>query len=250
MTTDPFQIAVFPIPGMVCFPGHRVSLHVFESRYRKMVRDCLDAERPLGVCLPDGTVTDKDSRYAGDTKQELFQPRSIFGAGTIGFVETLNDGRFFIEVDISQRVEIKKIIQEVPYFVADVVAIDDSAGDPREVYALFRQLRRLSRLALGKHFVTFEKQIHHEILENSDLSAFTFEVFKWCQLEAEQMQVALECTDPIMRAKLLVDCLELYLASIGRSTARTPGSPRRILRGPVQSDNVIRADFARKLRLS
>ena len=34
----PEAIAVFPLPGLVFLPGQRLPLHIFEQRYRAMVR--------------------------------------------------------------------------------------------------------------------------------------------------------------------------------------------------------------------
>ena len=33
------EVALFPIPDLVAFPGTVIPLHVFEPRYRKMVHD-------------------------------------------------------------------------------------------------------------------------------------------------------------------------------------------------------------------
>src|SRR6185369_10403756 len=42
-------VPVFPLPGVVLFPGAEMSLHVFELRYRTMVRDALSGERRIGL---------------------------------------------------------------------------------------------------------------------------------------------------------------------------------------------------------
>lgn len=46
----PFEIALFPL-NAVLFPGGLLPLRVFESRYVDMVRECMRANRPFGVCL-------------------------------------------------------------------------------------------------------------------------------------------------------------------------------------------------------
>ncbi|MEM7003649.1 MAG: LON peptidase substrate-binding domain-containing protein, partial [Pseudomonadota bacterium] len=43
------EVALFPIPGMVAFPGTVVPLHVFEPRYRRLVHECSEAERWVAV---------------------------------------------------------------------------------------------------------------------------------------------------------------------------------------------------------
>ncbi|HUL34292.1 MAG TPA: LON peptidase substrate-binding domain-containing protein [Candidatus Eisenbacteria bacterium] len=46
----PDRIPLFPL-NVVLFPGEQLPLHIFEARYRRMVRECLDAESPFGVLL-------------------------------------------------------------------------------------------------------------------------------------------------------------------------------------------------------
>ena len=45
-------LAMFPL-GTVLLPGGVLPLHVFEPRYRAMVRDCLEGSREFGVVLID-----------------------------------------------------------------------------------------------------------------------------------------------------------------------------------------------------
>ncbi|MEQ1834751.1 MAG: LON peptidase substrate-binding domain-containing protein, partial [Candidatus Eisenbacteria bacterium] len=42
-------VPVFPLPGVVLFPGATMNLHVFELRYRTMVRDALSSERLIAL---------------------------------------------------------------------------------------------------------------------------------------------------------------------------------------------------------
>jgi Lon protease-like protein len=44
------RIALFPL-NTVLFPGGVLPLRVFEARYMDMVRDCMRAQQPFGVCL-------------------------------------------------------------------------------------------------------------------------------------------------------------------------------------------------------
>ena len=51
------RIPLFPL-NVVLFPGEQLPLHIFEPRYRRMVRECLDAKSPFGMLLavPNGVV--------------------------------------------------------------------------------------------------------------------------------------------------------------------------------------------------
>ncbi len=54
---QPERIPLFPL-NVVLFPGEQLPLHIFEPRYRRMVRECLDIKSPFGILLelPDGVV--------------------------------------------------------------------------------------------------------------------------------------------------------------------------------------------------
>jgi len=53
----PERIPLFPL-NVVLFPGEQLPLHIFEPRYRRMVRECLEAKSPFGMllALPHGVV--------------------------------------------------------------------------------------------------------------------------------------------------------------------------------------------------
>ena len=52
METAPTQpVPVFPLPTVVLFPHAVVPLHIFELRYRTMVRDALSGERVIALAL-------------------------------------------------------------------------------------------------------------------------------------------------------------------------------------------------------
>jgi ATP-dependent Lon protease len=53
----PDRISLFPL-NVVLFPGELLPLHIFEPRYRRMVRKCLDEKTPFGMllALPNGVA--------------------------------------------------------------------------------------------------------------------------------------------------------------------------------------------------
>ena len=44
------EIPLFPL-NTVLFPYGQLQLHIFEEKYRLMVRECLEYDRPFGVAL-------------------------------------------------------------------------------------------------------------------------------------------------------------------------------------------------------
>src|SRR6185369_2568253 len=84
----PDVIPLFPLPNVVFFPGMPLPLHVFEPRYRAMVRDAARGARLIGMAL-----------LRGEWEQDYYGRAPIFATGTVGEmvrVEELPDGRFNI----------------------------------------------------------------------------------------------------------------------------------------------------------
>jgi ATP-dependent Lon protease len=54
---QPDRIPLFPL-NVVLLPGEQLPLHIFESRYRRMVSECLESDSPFGMllALKDGIV--------------------------------------------------------------------------------------------------------------------------------------------------------------------------------------------------
>ena len=62
----PDRIPLFPL-NVVLFPGEELPLHIFEPRYRRMVRECLDGKCPFGMLL----AMDESLTHVGCTAEIL-----------------------------------------------------------------------------------------------------------------------------------------------------------------------------------
>jgi Lon protease-like protein len=137
------RIPLFPLPGVVFFPGTLLPLHVFEPRYRAMVEDALAGNQLIGMALltRDGT----GSRAPGGAPAI----RTVGGAGMIVQHERLEDGRFNLVLEGTFRYRILREEPSKPYRVAlveesGVAPFEDTAQERRaveEVRGLFDALR-------------------------------------------------------------------------------------------------------------
>jgi hypothetical protein len=85
----PTIIPVFPLPNVVLFPEVMLPLHIFEPRYRQMVRDAKENSPSLiGMALLRGNWQEQ---YEG--RPEIFP---ICCVGEMVRLEPLSDGRFNI----------------------------------------------------------------------------------------------------------------------------------------------------------
>ena len=101
---------IFAIPDAVFFPGTRISLHVFEPRYREMTRRALETDRLIAVgLLKPGWEKD----YEGNPPIH-----AVCTLGQIIMEEALPDGRWNIVLEGLARFQPAQLVQEIPYRIA------------------------------------------------------------------------------------------------------------------------------------
>lgn len=138
-------VPVFPLPGVVLFPHATLPLHIYELRYRTMVRDALLGERLIALAtLKPGWEQD----YQGSP--------AFHGLGCIARceeVEWLPNDCYDLRVLGMQRVRFVRTLREFPYRACEVEVLPTppyDEADPftaMERHALLEVTRRL--LPLG-----------------------------------------------------------------------------------------------------
>jgi uncharacterized protein len=108
-------VPVFPLPDVVFFPGTVLPLHVFESRYRLMVKDALAADRSIAVAL---LKPGWESEYAGSPAFH-----EIATLGRMEDIETTADGRYLFRLVGTERVRLGNAVQETPYRITHAAAL-------------------------------------------------------------------------------------------------------------------------------
>jgi uncharacterized protein len=97
------QLSIFPLPNVALFPGALLPLHVFEPRYRELVRDALDGRRVFAVArLQPGFEQDYEGRPP---------VLEVCGVGAIETHAERKDGRFDLGLRGLGRV---RIVEELP----------------------------------------------------------------------------------------------------------------------------------------
>jgi len=104
MADLPSIIPIFPLPNVILFPQVMLPLHIFEPRYRRMVRDAeMQSPSLIGMALLRGNWQEK---YEGTP--------DIFPVGCVGEMVRVNplpDGRFNI---LLQGLREFRIVEESP----------------------------------------------------------------------------------------------------------------------------------------
>ncbi|HLM71613.1 MAG TPA: LON peptidase substrate-binding domain-containing protein [Polyangiaceae bacterium] len=113
-------LPLFPLET-VLFPGALLPLHVFEPRYRALVRDILETHRALSVVLVTNPL-DIDAHGHPAIA-------SVAGAGVIIDYAELPDGRFNILVRGRARVRLRELPFEPPYRRAAATVIESPEAE-------------------------------------------------------------------------------------------------------------------------
>lgn len=138
----PDEVAVMTLPGVAFFPQALLPLHIFEPRYRKMLRDSLDTNRLFAVAGLDAS-----------RKAQAFEPP--YRVATVGIVRACQgreDGTSNLLLQGLTRVEVTEILGEEPYRRIKIRELSSKPGATEEENARLRaQLSRLlsTRLRLG-----------------------------------------------------------------------------------------------------
>jgi Lon protease-like protein len=188
------RIPVFPLAGALLFPGGQLPLHIFEPRYRAMIRDALASDRLIGMVQP----------------RDQSEPPALFEIGCIGritAVEELDDGRFNIVLEGLGRFRIaREAAVGTPYrqVEADRSGFDDTdEPDPlglAQRAELEREARRYAD-ALG-YAVDWEAvgRLDDEMLVNG--------IAQIAPLDVGSKQALLEAADIAERCDLLVQFMQ------------------------------------------
>jgi len=194
-------VPLFPLGGAILFPRSQLPLHIFESRYREMVRDAIDGPGRIAMIQP---LRDDD-----DNKAPLYDVGCV---GDIVGIEELDDGRFNIVLLGSDRFRlIAEAESDAAYRCAevDVQAFNDtdppplSLGQRAEVEREARRLGDAMGLAVDWHAVG---RLDDEMIVNAIAQVAPFDVgAKQALLEEETLA---------SRADLLVQLMQFHRAAV------------------------------------
>lgn len=219
--TLPDEIAVMTLPNLTFFPQALLPLHIFEPRYRQMVKDALASHRLFAVA---GLKMDVEGE-----SEEFEPPHRVATLGIVRACQKHENGTSNLLLQGLARVEVLQIVRETPYRLIRIRALSSKQGAAPEENA---RLRR----DLGKLIVTKQRlggPVPHEFAQFLktvddpetfvDLAAFSL------------------CEDLDLKQKLLETLsvhrrLELFSSKIKAEIDAM--KLRRKLQGPLSDDDI------------
>jgi Lon protease-like protein len=216
----PTRFPIFPLPGVVLFPGTYLPLHIFEPRYRALTEAALAGDQVIGMVL-----------IRGD--QDVMQRRApIFSVGCAGRIvesERLPDGRFNLLLHGQRRFRIRcedestspfrSIEAELladPLFSELAPDVQRRLSDARaELEARMLELVRLTAPVSAELLRERMGALDPVLLQNA--LAFGLDC------PTLEKQSLLEAVDPVVQGELLLRLLSFQIAE-----ARLPEGPKSV----------------------
>lgn len=200
----------------------RLPLHIFEPRYRVMLRDCLETDRTFGLIYREETT-----------------PERGIAAGTVGCkaviddVEMLGDGRSNIVVSGTERFSLVRLTDsDSPYLVAQVEAFEDEKEPVAQVTALALRLGELFVEAARASRALEDDGAPVPIL-TEDPGNISFAAASSVELDAAHRQRLLASPSPSARMREMIALLDAAIpalqerASIHRGAKQNGQGTRR-----------------------
>jgi ATP-dependent Lon protease len=192
--TLPDEVPVMTLPNTALFPQALMPLHIFEPRYREMLRDVLASNRLFAVAGLNLQASDSDTKEP---------PHRVATVGIVRACQKSENGTSNLLLQGLCRVEIIGIASDVPYRVIRVRALSSEGGATEmENQALRGELARLIGVKL-RLAASGAREISEFLKSVDDPEVFVdIAAFSICE-DVRLKQTLLETLDVHRRLELL-----------------------------------------------
>ena len=193
------EVRLFPLPATVLFPRSVLPLHIFESRYREMFEDAIDADNLIAMAtlLPG-------------YEDEYYSRPQIAPAVCIGHIhmhERTEDGRYnFVLVGL-RRAEVQYEIEPVRAYRRAMVKLLDDGADHDNASSGDASLAEQLLKRVQQHVAGTEQLADQLQRLSLSLATFTDVLAFHLPLETSTKLQLLAESDPTVRAGLLMSAL-------------------------------------------
>ncbi|MFN8286462.1 MAG: LON peptidase substrate-binding domain-containing protein [Chitinophagales bacterium] len=139
-------LPIFPL-GLVVYPGQHLNLHIFEPRYKQLIKECSEQKKSFGIPSVFGETLNE---YG--TEMELIEISKVHEGGELD-IKTIGRKVF----------RIMEVIKEVPeklYSAAVVFEVEQNPNDTNVLNPTLVDLIAKLHKVLGTHFDPYEKFKH------------------------------------------------------------------------------------------
>jgi len=208
---DLAALPIFPLPNVVLFPGALLPLHVFEPRYRELVREVLAGRKLMGIVrLKPGFEEDYEGR------PPVFD---VCGVGSVIDFAEQADGRFDITLRGLARA---RILEELPptraFRQVRIEELTDGFSDASVTSAWQRKLISLWA-SLGPHLPESVRDLRALTRGAEGAGAYADRLAAALVGDPDASQRLLAEPDPTERLRLLTEKLQQVHDSVAPPSA-------------------------------
>lgn len=191
------RLKVFPLPSVVLLPGSALPLHIFEPRYRALVKDAVEGDRIFAMAQ---VVPGQEGLMSGTPALE-----PMLCVGTIAMHESMPDGRStLVLIGVARARVIRELTSNKLYREVEAELIVDASvplDDPDEVGLRHALMELIARVPtdVGERIAQVTGRVHGGSLADLVASTVMEDVMRryevLCELDVhERMRVVAEET--------------------------------------------------------
>ena len=200
-------IPIFPL-GLVLLPEMFLPLHIFEERYKSMMKACMEQRMEFGIVYFIG---------------KQFQTKGCT-ARIVEILKSYDDGRWDIMTQGEHRFAIKELFDEKPYLQAKVEFFDDQPEENTSAEN-FQKLAQRGIQMLRQINTTTDQYENNQFTGRLDIKSVSFSIAASDGFSFEEKQQFLGMTSTLQRLRKAVKALEKIVErqSITREIERIIG---------------------------
>ena len=218
----PKCMPVMTLPETVFFPQAILPIHIFEERYRRMLKDVLSNDRMFVI----GSAIPSDDEF----DSEIVEP--IHPVATVGIIRACKkneDGTSNLVLQGLCRVTFGKTLSESPYRFSEIKLLPTTPGKSRE-RLLHLKGRLLGHIGVKRRLggpVSSDVLRYLKSIEEPDVLA-DLAAFSLCE-DPELKQRLLETVETSRRLEIFIEQLRKEIAEIRM---------QKILQGTLDDDDI------------
>lgn len=153
----PEKLPIMALPGTCLFPGGRIPLHIFESKYRDMLKDVLSGDRMF--CI--GNLEQSGTELDGNNNISPFTTAGLLRACVLN-----HDGTANLILEGVKRVKILSIENNKPYKIGKVQIVETTVNNYERVQSDSDKLKSILKRNYFDYSNSDQEMQLNQILQN------------------------------------------------------------------------------------
>ncbi|HKV38266.1 MAG TPA: LON peptidase substrate-binding domain-containing protein [Blastocatellia bacterium] len=208
------ELPIFPL-ATVLFPGAILPLHIFEDRYKAMMRYAIENSGQFGLSYRADAEVDKE------TPLEI---GSVGCAAKINAVMPLDENKMNVLSTGLVRYRITELKQTEPFFVARIEPFSDDPEPGADISRLFDDTKEITERYLAALQLLNDARTHDDIELPEEAEAFSLFICSALPVDNDLKQRLLEITSTRLRLTRLRHYLINSMSAINKRLMRHEGA--------------------------